>query len=1085
MFMVVWLIPTIATASTYVPLGDGVSHAYMGIPFEEWGVWLYAVHTVDPDEFIPSATLDLSSSGAPQTLHMMQYCAWADNVPDGAPAGRVTVFYDDGSQSSVDLIVGVNTAEWAYDRPEMAPYLQHTKVTPGFSFNEDEGSAEVYDGHHFYAAVPLAAKPLAYLELTLDPASYTDQTYYGYASPDWFGLAIVAVTLEYPPDDWGCVVFEDHFNDNAIDPAWNTFFSTSGFVLEKNSDKYGESMIIVADGTDIWTDNDEYGSVYMPVDGDFDAIVEMQGQYSADMDELNEWAKAGIAVRNDMTQPGTPEAPGSVGYAAILVTPGNGYAFQWDGWECSTTVPALRRNPNFPDTPDLVEMLSEFKTPVDWGDCYGQRVSGLIQPPEPPADSTGPLVLLLAEDLPPAGSLVTEWPNRGTLGGVFKAIGNISVKKIKDSVDIGFKAAVFDGSAYFEGPISSPCIEGGSSRTIIVRAFNWDIGGAEPLVTWGHLGGPSGTYMGFNYGSSAAGAVSHWDDAWEPPFFWDMGWEGPHAPAPEANRWWLLDYNYDGVTATAGVVDIQTQMHTQESIRSPISLNTYGGTPIRIAAIPDNTGEGVEGGFFSGAISQVMIDGKCEPGYFFRIASDDSSELWLSTDENPDNRQLIASVEGWTPADEYGWFPSQQSAPIEMDPAKKYYVEALHKEGSQGDHLTVQWRGPGFGWQTIQGEFTRQVWTTGWGPDGFLDSWTGSGGGSYPCWLKLQKRGTTVSGYYATNGPTGNWIYVGGATLDDAGTYQHVGMIATSHEPERQSWNAFEYFALLRHDTTPPDLWLEVSPTVLWPPNHKMVLIKSEWTVWDEVDPSPVVTLKSITMYEGDKLRKKYTPDKDNGSGNTTDDIYVDPKGRIFLRAERSGTSCDRVYTLLYEAVDFCGNARTASALVVVPHDQVPKPADVTAPGDAIRGVPNDGDWPDAEAPANAIDNDVDTKYLHFKGAMQPTGFQVQPASGPTIIHEMTFTTANDATERDPVQFEVYGATEGIDGPYTLIASGDITDFAGPVEWPRLTPNSTPITFPNETAYRYYQVLFPAVRDPASANSMQIAEVELIGVPAP
>jgi len=53
------------------------------------------------------------------------------------------------------------------------------------------------------------------------------------------------------------------------------------------------------------------------------------------------------------------------------------------------------------------------------------------------------------------------------------------------------------------------------------------------------------------------------------------------------------------------------------------------------------------------------------------------------------------------------------------------------------------------------------------------------------------------------------------------------------------------------------------------------------------------------------------------------------------------------------------------------------------------------------------------------------------------------------------------------------------------MEWPRLTKNSTPITFPNETAYSYYQVLFPAVRDPASANSMQIAEVELIGVPAP
>ncbi len=905
MFMVVWLIPTIATASTYVPLGDGVSHAYMGIPFEEWGVSLDTKHTVEPDEFIPSASLDLSAYGAARTLYIMQYCAWADNVPDGVPAGRATVFYDDGSQSGVDLIVGVNTAEWSYDCPDLQPYLQHTKVPPGFSYDTGEG----YDGHHFYAAIPLEAKPLAYLELTLDPASYTDQKYYGYASPDWFGLTILAVTLEYPPDEAGCVIFEDHFNDNTIDPAWNTFFSTSGFALEKNSDKYGESMIIVADGTDIWTDNDEYGSVYLPVEGDFDAIVEVQGQYSGDMDALNEWAKAGIAVRNDMTQPGTPESPGSLGYAAILITPQNGYVFQWDGWECSTTVSALRKNPNFPEYPDIEETIPEFKTEMDWGDCYGQRVYGLIQPPEPPAGAGKPVVLvdLTVDDLKEMGPM-TIWPNRGSLGD-FKAVG----KPVFTWVG-GWPAVFFDGESWFEGPVSTLCMEGASSRWIDLWAYNLSMEGEKTLVSWGHRGGPDGTNMAFNYGDSPNwGAVTHWGGD-----TCDMGWWGSHFPAPAPKTWWQLGYSYDGTTATVYVNG------GEESVRTPLDLDTYGGVPVRVGIQADSTGEGVEPwSAFIGGIAKLRITAQCEPGYFFRIASDDSSELWLSTDENPDNRQLIASVEGWTPADEYGWYPSQQSGRIDLDPSKKYYIEALHKEGAQGDHLTVQWRGPGFGWQTIQGEFTRQVWTSGWGPNGFLDSWTGSGGTSYPCWLKLQKRGTTVSGYYGADGPTGDWIYVGGAALDEAGTYQHVGMIATSHEPDRQSWNAFEYFALLRYDTIPPDFWLEVNPTVLWPPNHKMVEITPEWTVWDEVDPSPVVTLKSITMYEGDKIRKKFKPDKEpNGSDNTTEDIYVDPEGRIFLRAERSGTSCDRVYTLLYEAVDFCGNVAVRSAAVTVPHDQ-------------------------------------------------------------------------------------------------------------------------------------------------------------------
>jgi len=169
--------------------------------------------------------------------------------------------------------------------------------------------------------------------------------------------------------------------------------------------------------------------------------------------------------------------------------------------------------------------------------------------------------------------------------------------------------------------------------------------------------------------------------------------------------------------------------------------------------------------------------------------------------------------------------------------------------------------------------------------------------------------------------------------------------------------------------------------------------------------------------------------------------------------------------------------------LRVVRPTVIAEPNDVTSPGDNVQGVPNDGDWPAAETPPNAIDNDVNTKYLHFKGETEPTGFRVEIAS-PAIVTGATFTTANDAPERDPIQFEIYGATESLDGPYTLIMACNITDFAGATPWPRFTRNATPITFENAVPYRYYQVLFPAVRDPASANSMQIAEVELIGTTA-
>jgi hypothetical protein len=157
---------------------------------------------------------------------------------------------------------------------------------------------------------------------------------------------------------------------------------------------------------------------------------------------------------------------------------------------------------------------------------------------------------------------------------------------------------------------------------------------------------------------------------------------------------------------------------------------------------------------------------------------------------------------------------------------------------------------------------------------------------------------------------------------------------------------------------------------------------------------------------------------------------------------------------------------------------------DVTSSADVVRGVPNDGDWPGAETPNLAIDDNVNTKFLHFKGAIQSTGFQVTPSIGATIVTGLTFTTANDAPERDPIAFELSGSTAGIDGPYTPIARGDIVDFAGAASWPRFTRNVTPITFANKTAYAHYQLLFTRVRDAAHANSMQIAEVELLGDPA-
>lgn len=87
----------------------------------------------------------------------------------------------------------------------------------------------------------------------------------------------------------------------------------------------------------------------------------------------------------------------------------------------------------------------------------------------------------------------------------------------------------------------------------------------------------------------------------------------------------------------------------------------------------------------------------CPPAsgdYIFWIASNDHSELWLSTDDEDENRQRIAYVTGATDYRQWTKFKTQRSAPIHLEQGKRYYIEALHKQGVGTDHLSVGWQLP-------------------------------------------------------------------------------------------------------------------------------------------------------------------------------------------------------------------------------------------------------------------------------------------------------------------------------------------------------------------------------------------------------
>jgi hypothetical protein len=98
--------------------------------------------------------------------------------------------------------------------------------------------------------------------------------------------------------------------------------------------------------------------------------------------------------------------------------------------------------------------------------------------------------------------------------------------------------------------------------------------------------------------------------------------------------------------------------------------------------------------------------------YTFWIASDDASELWLSTDDNPANKVMIANVPGWSNSREWTKYAEQRSASITLTGGHRYYIEALQKEQGGGDNLAVAWEGPTFGFDVINGQYL-SPWTGG------------------------------------------------------------------------------------------------------------------------------------------------------------------------------------------------------------------------------------------------------------------------------------------------------------------------------------------------------------------------------------
>jgi len=80
--------------------------------------------------------------------------------------------------------------------------------------------------------------------------------------------------------------------------------------------------------------------------------------------------------------------------------------------------------------------------------------------------------------------------------------------------------------------------------------------------------------------------------------------------------------------------------------------------------------------------------------YTFWIASDDTSQLYLSTNENPAAMLPIASQTSYTASEDWTEFANQQSASFYLQGGCRYYLEARMQQGTGGENLSVRWQLP-------------------------------------------------------------------------------------------------------------------------------------------------------------------------------------------------------------------------------------------------------------------------------------------------------------------------------------------------------------------------------------------------------
>ncbi|MFZ4764020.1 MAG: DUF1800 family protein [Roseimicrobium sp.] len=401
--------------------------------------------------------------------------------------------------------------------------------------------------------------------------------------------------------------------------------------------------------------------------------------------------------------------------------------------------------------PTFVDVLSKFETPADWGDEYAQRLTGTLQVP-----AEADYIFFISSD--DESELWLNPTGDSSVGAQKIAFSQHATGRYQWSRYASQQSAVVRlraGVRYF---IQAWQKEGGGSDFVAVAYRRADQPDADPVVIPGvMLSPPAGSVAQAFDGQLAVEAGEDITGVWPRGRYSLKGTAVDYVPGPQAlaYRWSVLSaptgqaarVTFDAPTGLSTGVEFpaagtyQLQLSATDGVVSRsdtltvtigaqlapgtgtilaetfrnitggwvtdlLKSSRYPNSPdvrvqLRSAEIPSNQGDNY------GMLIRGFLYAPTTGIYRFNLASDEWSEVYLSTDGTPENKALACFVPAATDYYEWRKFPEYQlSRPISLVAGQAYYIEIRFKESGWRDHLALAWLRPGTtGFEVIDGAY--------------------------------------------------------------------------------------------------------------------------------------------------------------------------------------------------------------------------------------------------------------------------------------------------------------------------------------------------------------------------------------------